>query len=78
MKKKIMEANKIKSAKGQLYKLADGKYHSLNWAIIEYSCGDIDITCRVYIHGYGSKSAFTWDQALQKMREKIREATNGL
>lgn len=73
MKKKIMEANKIKSAKGQLCKLAAGKYHSLNWDIIEYSSGNIDITCRIYIHGYDFKSAPTWDEALEKMRKKVRE-----
>ena len=71
---KTRELNKTRQAKGQLKKLAQGKYHNLMYELTDYHNGDITIACRVYIHGYEYRVAPTWDEALQKMREQIREA----
>jgi len=68
----IKEINKIRNAKGQLKKLADGEYHSLAYDLSEYSSGEIGIICKVYIHGYEYETAATWEDALQKMRKHVK------
>jgi len=68
----IKEIDKIRNAKGQLKKLAAGQYHSLSYELTEYSSGEKEITCSVYIDGYGRKEASTWDEALQKMRKHAK------
>ena len=68
----LKEIDKIRNAKGQLKKLADGEYHSLTYELTQYQNQEIHIACRVYINNYGSIVSPTWDDALQKMRDRLR------
>ena len=68
----LKEIDKIRNAKGQLKKLADGEYHSLTYELSEYSSGRRESTCKVYIDRYDYATAPTWDDALQKMRDNVK------
>ena len=67
----------FKDAKKELKKLADGKYHSMNYELTEYRNGDQRTQCLVYGDGYSWFSAPTWEEALAKLR-KAMGLSNGI
>lgn len=70
---KLKELSKMRNAKGQLCKLAQGKYHHLRYEIGEHHTGAIQEECTVYIDEYDFSSDRTWDEALKKIRRQIEE-----
>jgi len=66
------ELKKMPYVKGQLKKLAKGKYHSLSYEITEFHTGDSVEVCTVYINRYSHSTGYTWDDALEGMKKQIK------
>ena len=58
-------------AKRKLKKLAKGKYHVLNYKISEFSNGELQQECTVYIHGRNHHYGETWEAALKSLKNEI-------
>jgi hypothetical protein len=56
------------TAKDELKKLANGKYHQIRYELTEYSSGMIEVNCCLYIDPKISSIGKTWKDALNKMK----------
>lgn len=61
-------------AKAELMKLANGKYHSMDYSINDNGKGHNSQECTVYIEDIGSFKAAYWETALNDMRSAVSGA----
>lgn len=62
---------KFLEAKEKLLEMAKGKYCAIEFDLNVYSNGKEKTTCRVYIAGHPYENGLTWNEALEKMRERV-------
>lgn len=60
---------KIAEAKQKLMQLADGKYHSIEYALVDNGIGSITQSCKLYITGQGSFEAPHWESAFAQLAD---------
>jgi len=58
-------------AKDELKKLADGRYHAIQYQLIEDAKGSLRAECYLYIDSRISVIAPTWNEALIGMRRRL-------
>jgi hypothetical protein len=58
-------------AKDELKKLAEGKFHSIEYKLTEYKSGRLENECELYIDPCISTSGLTWREALDKMKQTL-------
>lgn len=61
----------FEEAKNELKKVANGKYHSIDYQLTEFESGKIESKCTVYINPRISASDLTWNEALAKLVKKL-------
>jgi len=58
-------------AKHVLMKLADGKYHSMEYTVDDHGNGKVSQRCKVYVAEHGHFEAAHWDVALQELKNAV-------
>ena len=58
----------FKEAKDQLKNLANGRYHAIQYQLVEYASGSLEVECYLYIDPRISVTASNWKDGLSKMR----------
>lgn len=61
----------FQQAKDKLKKLASGEYHVLNYKISEFSDGELQQECTVYVNGRNHHYGKTWEAALKSLKNEI-------
>jgi hypothetical protein len=59
-------------AKEKLAKLANGKYHTIQYDLTEFNGGVLTQTCSVYIDGYKFHKAPNWYEALLSLQRQVK------
>jgi hypothetical protein len=59
---------KFKEAKDELKKMAKGKYHSIQYQLVEYASGILECECYLYVDPNTSVTTSNWKDSLYKMR----------
>jgi len=62
---------KFSEAKDRLKELAGGRYHSIHFEMSEYTTGEQETECWLYIDDRCSVKGQTWEQAFCKMEERL-------
>ena len=59
------------TAKAELKKLANGKYHTVQYELVEFASGRLEAECELYVDSRILSSGPTWEEALNKMKVKL-------
>ncbi len=59
-------------AKKKLEKIANGRFHAIEYSCDVYEDGSNIVNCTVYIDGYRHQAGSTWNKALEKLKLKIK------
>jgi len=69
----LKELHKTAGAMKELEKLSKGKCYSVAYDAIQYTTGQLMITCGVYVEDCGYFTAATWKEALKKLKKQASE-----
>lgn len=65
---------KFSEAKSKLKELARGKYHSISFEVSEYTHGNRETGCTLYIDGHSHATGYTWEEAFSALERLIEGA----
>jgi hypothetical protein len=64
---------KFSEARKKLKEMAKDEYQSLRYTETISHTGETFVLCEVYINGYSSRSAGTWESAIAAMERQIND-----
>lgn len=63
---------KFWEAKEELKRLANGRYHAIQYQLTEYRGGALEVECYLYLDPRISVTGSNWEDALSKMRLMLK------